>query len=53
METYDLNSIKLHDVCVTPDSKRFVGVGIFLDYKIGSKQDSYQKDKQLIGTFLV
>jgi len=52
-ETYHLYSIKLHNVCVTPDSARLVGVGTFLEYKPGSKHDGYEREKQLIGAHTV
>ena len=52
VDQYDFGRIKLHDVAVTPDSLRIVGVGPLLESPTGLQPSKSRVEKRLAGEFL-
>lgn len=49
LETYEIDRVKIHDVSVTHDSKRFVGVGPLLRSPDGLVPSRSRAEKVLVG----
>ncbi|KAH6908348.1 quinon protein alcohol dehydrogenase-like superfamily [Coprinopsis sp. MPI-PUGE-AT-0042] len=48
LEQYDFGPVRLHDVAVTPDSLRLVGVGPLIESPTGLKPSKSRQEKRLV-----
>jgi hypothetical protein len=52
LDQYDFGPMKLHDVAVTPDGTRLLGVGPLLQSPTGLQPSKSRGEKRLVGAFL-
>jgi len=50
--TYTFKNMRLHDVAVTPDRERLLGVGPLTTSPEGLRPSKSKVEKRLVGTFL-